>query len=474
MARSFISAAIYFCFCLALGLGVHAPVVKAQQGSPAQPGNNPQSTPPAVESSTRPVLPAPLGGFNPRLTAEPETTEGRPNLLTGSIGAIGLYTDNAFTSGSKAVDDYQYSILGGLGFRTFAPHTQWTLNYGGGLTVDQRISGNSQQTHDATVDVRHDFTRRLSAEARQDYTMTNNPFARIGADELLPTVTGPGQLSPFAIPSPVTRIGSISTANLVYALGRHSAIGTSGSFSLLDFRDDERLVGANGRLIDTTNTAGRAFYLRQASPHHTIGTEYQVQDLRFNSGAARTLDQTIYLFDGISFTGNMTLSLYAGPELTHTHNAIIAQPGFGPELFPAIGDIWSVGGGFAYAWRGKRNGLRISGERGVSDGGGWSGAVRLNTASLEVERALSPRWRVTLDLAYSDGRTIGVPLDFGRITTEQALVGFLCRLTRNLSATAQYGRIQQPHAGRFTQALLKNHNEIQAGLTYEFQKVFSK
>ncbi len=472
MARSSIGAAI--CFCLALGLGLHPPVVTAQEESPAPPSNSQQSTPPPVERRTRPVLPAPLGGFSPGLTAEPEPTEARPNLLTGSIGVNGLYTDNAFTSGSKAVDDYQYSIVPALGFQTFGLRTQWTVNYGGGLTVDQRIPGNNQQTHGATAHVRHDFTRHLSAEARQDYTMTNNPFARIGASELLPTVTGPGQLSPFAVPSPVMRIGSISTANLMYQLSRHSAMGISGSFSLLHFRNDERPVGANGNRIDTTNAAGRAFHLRQISPHHTIGMEFQLQDLRFNGGIARALDQTLYLFDGISFRANMTLSLYAGPEFTHTHNAIIAQPGLAQALLPVVSDAWSVAGGFAYAWRGKRNGLRVSGDRGVSDGGGWSGAVRLNTAGLGVERALSSHWSATLELAYSDGHTIGVPLDLGRVTTEQGLVRFVGRLTRNLSATAQYGRIQQPHAGLFTQTLLKNHNQIQAGLTYQFQKALSK
>lgn len=473
MVRSSIAGAIYLYSSLALGLVGYSLVGMAQQAVPSRLGERAQESPSGIEHSTGPVLPAPLNGLNPRLTAAIDN-EGGPNQLTGSVGLNGLYTDNAFTSGLKAIGDYQYSVLAGLGFRTFAPRTQWRLNYAGGFTIDQRSSGNSQQAHDGTLDVRHDFTRRLSAEARQDYTMTNNPFARIGTSESLPAVTGPGELSPLTIPSPVTRIGSISTASITYALARHSAIGTSGSFSLLNFHDDEKLVGSRGALIDTTNTAGRVFYLRQISPRHTIGAEYQLQDLRFNGGVARTLDQTVFLFDGISFKGDMTLSLYAGPESTHTHNAVVARPNLAPEVFLRINEVWSLGGGVAYAWRGKRNGLRLSGERGMSDGGGWSGAVRLNTARLELERALSPRWSTTLDLAYSDGRTLEVPLELGRITTEEAGFGFSWRLTSGWTAFAQYGRIQQPHAAQFTQTLLKNHNQVQAGLTYEFQKVFSK
>lgn len=474
MASRLVSSSI--CLCLCLGLHRQPPSLMAQNENQASSASNQQETQPPSEDHKAIVLPAPLGGVSPHLTANPEDTLPRPNLLTGSIGVSGVYTDNAFTVGSKAVSDYQYSIIPGLGFQTFGSRTQWTLHYGGGLTIDQRLAGSTQQTHDATVAVSHSFTRRLAAELRQDYSITNNPFTRIGESQSLSAVTGPGQLSPFSVPSTATRIGSISGANLTYQLSPHSGMGASGSFSSQHFRDVQSPSGTTVGLLDTTTTAGRAFYLLQISPHQTIGTEYQLQDLRFAGGLARTVDHTLFLFDGISFRKNMTLSLYGGPERTHTHNVIFLDPNLTLSLAPVLADQWSVGGGLAYTWQGKHNGFRISGERGVSDGGGFAGAVRLHTASLEWQKAWGPRWSTTLELIYADGRSIAVPpnVSGGRITTEQGLLGFLYQLTPNVALTAQYARIQQPYAGPISKTVLPNHDQVQAGLTYRFQKVFAQ
>ena len=443
-------------------------VARAQEASQ-------ESQAPTQQSNSRPVLPDPLGGFSPTLTLG-ETPTQTAKVLDGSIGINGLYSDNAFTANPLALGDHRYSILPALGFRSVGPQTQWILNYAGGVTVDPQLPNSTQQTHRVKADLKQEFTRRLAAEIRQDYTLTNYPFTQIGAGQALPTVAGPGELSPFVVPSPVTQIASITNANLTYMLSQRSAAGVSGGFLLRHFRDAQSASPSVASLIDTTNTAGRAFYFRQVSPHQTVGAEYQLQDLRFEGGRARTVDQVLFLFDGISFTPNMTLSLYAGPEHTGNNNIAVLEPGLSMPILPSLQRQWSAGGGVAYAWRGKTNGLRLSAERGVSDGGAWLGAVRLNTASLAVQKSLNARWSANLDLTYSDGRAIGLPanVDGGRVTTEEGMLGFSCRLLRNLTASTAYARIRQPHLGPFIHVFQPNYNQIQAGLTYQFQKAFSK
>ena len=472
MSKPFIKFCVGLCLCASPGL-LSGPLMAQQEKQPAS-ADQPQTQ--ALETSGQLILPPPLGGFSPRLTSDSEAAPEKRNLLVGGIDINGLYTDNAFTQGSKAVSDYQYTVLPSIGLQSFSPDTDWLLHYGGGLTVDQRMSWNNQLQHAANAYLRHNFTRHVVSEFRQDYSLTNDPFSQVGQSQSLPTISGPGQLSPFAMPQPITRISSISSANLTYQFSQHSAMGVSGSFSLQHFNDAVTNSGASGSLIDTADTAGRAFYLRQISARQTIGSECQLLDLRFDSGAARTVDQTLFLFDSFSLRQGMTLSLYAGPERTHTHNVMILGPNLNTVVLPVLADNWSVAGGFMYSWQGRHTGFRLSGDREVSDGGGWSGAVRLNTASLELLRALNKRWTVTLDLSYSDGRTIGVPAKVGnsRITTEEGLIGFLYRVTRDLSLTAKYGRIQQPNAGLFSVALQPNHNQVQAGLTYRFQKALSQ
>ena len=260
------SSLINFCvgLCLFTAASLPAALMAQEEKQPPQPDAQ-QETQASLENSGELVLPPPLGGFSPRLTSNPEAQDNR-KLLVGGIDIHGLYIDNAFTVGSKAVSDYQYSILPSIGLRNSTPGTQWVLNYGGGLTIDQRASGNSLLQHNASAYMQHNFTRHLASEFRQEYDLTNNPFMQVGVGASLPTITGPGQLSPFAVPSPMTRMTSISSANLTYQLSQHSAVGTSGSFSLQRFNDAVTNAGASGNLIDTTAGTGRAFYLRRHPP----------------------------------------------------------------------------------------------------------------------------------------------------------------------------------------------------------------
>jgi hypothetical protein len=447
-------------------------------GLVAQPANqeplvSTQQSKPSREKSESNILPAPLGGFIPPLTTTDQPSHST-DLFTGSINVHAVYADNASLEGPAALNDYQYSIVPAVGFQSLGAQTQWRLNYGGGITFDQRHLVNSQQAHAGSADVRHEFNQRLIAEVHENYTMTNNPFTQIGAGQSLPAIAGPGQLSSFAVPFPLTRTTNISGADLSYLLTKHSAVGVNGSFSLLHFRDLQALSGSLGGLVDTTDATGRAFYALRISRRQTVGAEYQLQDLKFDGGLARTLDHVLFLFDGFSLTRNTTLSLYAGPEYTHTHNIIVLSP-TSKSVIPVLQDQWSLSGGLAYAWRTTRNGVRVSGERRTSDGNGWLGAVRLNTASLELQKAISQLWNATLELIYSDGRGIAIPSNFrNRVTTEEGRLGFLYRLSRNVNATMQYSRVRQPHVGPFTQVIRPDYNEIQIGLIYQFERVLSK
>ena len=111
----------------------------------------------------------------------------------------------------------------------------------------------------------------------------------------------------------------------------------------------------------------------------------------------------------------------------------------------------------------------------MSDGNAWLGAVRLNTASLELQKALSQRWDATFALTYSDGRGIAIPSNFNnRVTTEEGRLGFLCRLSPAMTATMEYSRIRQPHLGPFIQVIRPDYNQVQIGLRYQFERALSQ
>jgi hypothetical protein len=336
--------------------------------------------------------------------------------------------------------------------------------------MSTRTAGTSetQSTNAATADVQHLFSRRTMLELREDYLLTNNPFSHLGESLSLPAPSAVGQVNSALT---ATQISGASSASLTYQVARRASIGVSGNFFTQRFRDVTTSAGTPVNLIDSRTTTGRAFYARQASEHQKIGAEYQLKDLRFDGSVARTVDQTLFLFDEVSLTPHMTLTLFAGPERTHTHNNIlILRVTASRLLVPALNDAWSPAGGATFMWQGRYTALRLSGTRTITEGSGSTGAIRATNASAELRKDFARRWAVSLGYTYSDGRLLeGLANTFGsKVTSENGSVTVDRQLTQRLTLRGRYGRIQQLSSGAVVPYSTGNHNRVELELAYEF------
>jgi hypothetical protein len=419
-------------------------------------------------------VPSPLGGTNPQLL--PTSAGEVRNVIRGGLTVGALYDDNAIDVNGQRHDGYQYSVSPSLSLQQTRPSTEWSLNYRGGLTVDHKAleaSPSIQNATAATADVQHTFGRRLLLELRDDYSFTNNPFGYTGESLTLPAVSGAGQLNSFVAAPAATRIANVSSANLNYQLSQHSSLGFSGSFSTQRFRDVATAPGVALSLIDTRTTTGRGFYALEISQRQKIGAEYQLQDLRFRGNAARTVDQTVFLFDEIAFTPNITLILFAGPDCAHTHdNILVLGSTASPTVLPVMNDLWSPAGGATFMWRARYVALGLSGQRVVTDGSGSTGAVRATSASAELRKDFTTRWSVSLGYIYSDERLLEglVNTANSRITVEQGTLVLERRIAEHLSVRTQYARIQQVSAGTPAPLTTGNHNRVGVELAYQFTR----
>src|SRR5215470_20449200 len=88
-------ARLIVCLSLLLAIFSRPAVLIAQEA---------REEPQTVErQSSRPLLlPAPMGGFIPTLTAS-EVTSEKGNLLTGRVGVNALFSDNSFTASPTAL-----------------------------------------------------------------------------------------------------------------------------------------------------------------------------------------------------------------------------------------------------------------------------------------------------------------------------------------------------------------------------------
>ena len=421
---------------------------------------------PGVGSEAVLRIPAPLGGTAPKVI--PTSVADTQNVVSGGVALGVLYDDNSLNLGQ---DGYQYSISPSIGFQQTRPHTAWDLDYHGGLIIT-RADGSSQNQSAtaATADLQHMFSRRLMVELREDYLLTNNPFSHLGEGLSPSAPSSVGQVNPALA---ATEIVGTSFASLTYQLTRHSSIGLSGDFSTQRFREVTTSAGNPVSLIDSRAIVGRGFYALQATEHQEIGAEYQVQDLHFDGAVARTVDQTLFLFDGVLINDKMTLTLFAGPERVHTHNNILILGATASELVvPVLNDTWSPAGGGTFFWRGRYLALRMSGTRAITQGSGSTGAIRATSASADLRRDFGRRWAVSLSYAYSEGRLLeGVANNFGsNVTLQQAGITVERRLKANLVVRTQYARIQQSTAGVVVPYNTGNHNRVGVELQYQFTR----
>lgn len=390
----------------------------------------------------------------------------------GGLAVGALYDDNVATTSTQRRGGYLYLITPNFTLQQTRPGTTWDLNYAGGLTIAQdnpAVSDRTQNTTAVAGQLQHLFGPHTLLQVRQDFLMTNNPF---GQGQTLASVSGTGQLNSAAAVPVATRTSFVSTGSLIRQLSRHASVGVSGSFSTLRFRDLAQISGSAVSLIDGRTITGRMFYALDISPYQRIGAEYQAQDLRFGGGAARTVDQTVFLFDEIRLRTTMTLTLFGGPDYAHIHNNILVSSAGSPSVLPVLHDVWSPSGGADFTWRGKRLALRLSGSSLVTDGGGSAGTVRAITGSGELRRDFTRRWTASLGFSYSDGRLIegAATTNASTITTQQATLGVVHQLSQRISMSGQYAHVQQLSHGVIIPYNTGNHNRASMSLMYQFAK----
>jgi len=415
-------------------------------------------------------VPGPVSGVTPPLSAE---GEGRQtNVMLGSVRVSSFYDDNALNRAAGQVGDFQYAISPSIAFQQLRRRSSWNLSYDGGASVNQRVLGRNLVTHNASAGLKYRLTRRATVQLRQNYLVSSDPFDRIGESRFLPALAGVGQLNSFVVTPIGTRIAFASKADFTYQIGRHSLVGASGSFSTLKERDVPGAVAVANRLLDTRNLNGRVYYAQRVSRRQNMGVEYDVQDLRFNGSSGRTSSNGLFYFEEITLTPRLKVSFSLGPQRSHTHNDVRLSFLGLPVVVPLLHDEWSWAGSGNFTWQGNRTALRAGGQRGVSDGGGLGGAIRLQSITVEVRRKLTARWSASVAGSYASGRSLvtGASGAITRLGDKIASISLERRLAPNLGLQLRYARWHQALNMSAGEQLPLDHNRAEIGLTYEFTR----
>lgn len=381
------------------------------------------------------------------------------NFTLLSLSSSSVYDDNFSNSASGHEGGGQQYLAATLGFQQTRRRLKWNLSYRPGVIVGAHslLSNQFNQVFGTTFEVQP--TLRWSFKLRQDYSLTTDPFDRLGAP-LQPALSPLDTPNQVTVLPPLKRTASFSGAGVSYRLSRHTTVGLAGSYALQNYSDYADAWA--GRLINNRAVTGNTYLSRQVSRRHVLGVEYRVRRLTFSGYDMPTLTHSILSYEQFAVTANSSLVVYAGPEYARTRSQTFAL-----RNAPAFSASWSPAAGAIYTWSGVHNSLQAAVSRNVNDGGGVQGPVWLNAGWLRVGRQLTRRWAADLGAELAQ-QTALATAPGERLRMLRGSAGFRRDLGRNASLRFSYERLYQTGGSPLYRP--GNHNRVALSVEHSFMR----
>jgi hypothetical protein len=385
-------------------------------------------------SADQPLSPPPiLNGQGPSLAFQSEET--RTNYLLGGISLTGAFTDNAFLTNNNTVSDSSFAVLPHISFSQSTPRMNWDMGFAAGLIVDQQLRGENQFSKSFLLDLSYRLSEHVNLRLSDTFTDTTGLFSLLSPEASRSLGTVEQSNNSLLVPPLQRTLANAALAELGYQFSPTSMVGLRGTVSILNYPDSSQNAQF-GPLYNTQTYLVEPFYNHEISLSKWVGVTLRLQRFDIEPSISRTDTATLLLYYAIQPGAGVTLSFFAGPEYYNTPR--ISDTATAQGLFP--GQMWTSAEGATITWQGKRTSASATFSRQLSDGGGLSSAVTLQTVSASLRHQLSQHQAVYLD--FTDA--VNIPVEQGyRLTGLRGLFRFEQRLSNNLVFEAGYGRLQQ-------------------------------
>ena len=274
---------------------------------------------------------------------------------------------------------------------------RWTLGYAGGLTVNQKFTNQNQGSHNLNFDSQYRLSPHLNLRVAETFSLTTGFFDPANGTEF---VAGAGGPNPSLITPLATQRSSATTVEANYHFALNDLVGASGSFYDLHFSNLPTGSGV-AVLTNSETVSGSAFWLHRIFRGDWGGISYRFDRITFNPGG-ETRAHSFLAVDTLNLSKRLTLTGFIGPQYSENQ-------GMAPQGLPVPPNSWSVAGGAEGGWRDERTGVSAGYTRTVSDGGGVSGAVRLQNVYGTFRRELAPGWAAALTASHGTNHVLTVP-----------------------------------------------------------------
>lgn len=385
----------------------------------------------------------------------------RSSFVSTGVSVSSTFDDNIFNTpgNSGKILDELVTINPHIQLQMDRPLTNWLLNYAPSFSFSQNAPQYSTNSELLSNTFSHKFTPRWNTSLFGDFSISTTGYDQLqaaGANTNVPLAQRPN--GSLLVPG-IRRQQSVSGGDVAYALDKHSNLTMGGSYTSSSFGQDGTAVN----LTDTASYGGHLGYSHQRSATNTLGLDYSVGRITANNGSFDMLSHKVSLTTGFMLSASQHLSLFAGPEISQSSGVI--PFGGGTANFTSVS--WTAGGD--YTLLAGKNRIDLNAIRQVSDGAGIAPAVRLTSATLNVEHPVARLWTVNVSGQYA----LNDPLSSGilqrRYQFWSAEAGVTRKFNSGISVSLAYWRTQQN--GILT-ALLPpgniNHNRAVVTVAYDF------
>lgn len=417
----------------------------------AQSGDSHLGNPESAPAETVPDWAISANGDTQSLTL---LSESKVNMLSGGLSLTCTYDDNALSSARGGVGNAGMLLSPTISVQQSRSRTFLVFNYFPGFTLNDRSSPRYDVYHDFNSSLQFRLTEHATLRIRDSALYGTSSFNRFEQEgSSVPNQNILHQSNSSAVTPLTSRLSNFGGADFMYHVAENTTVGVSANFNNLHF-----LTGsAATQLLDTQTQSADAVYRKALSEHHAIGLTYTYQYLTtFGAASETTTSQSTLLFNSFSFSPNMTLALFVGPD--RMSSGILG-------IYHAR---WYADGGLTFGWQGQRSSVRIGFIHHVTDGGGLTGAVRTYSVISGARQQLGANWIANAEVIY--GYNSPLETAFGlSFYSLIGSVGLQREFQQHVVVAVAYGRDHQSFGSRASFGV-SNRNREWVSINYRFQR----
>jgi len=401
-------------------------------GSAAQQSEPSQS--PSVDQAPAPATLA--GQSSPRGL---QIEGAAPNYVTGGVSITQMFSDNAELTSNDRVSDLSWEIMPHLGLVHSSTRLTYDLNAMGGFVVNRTLNDRNRSTATGAADLSYRLTQFVTMRLSDSFMNTTGLWSGLTPATAMASGIGAVQAPNSSVFSYERFRSNTALGELSGQLSASSFAGIRAEHSYTWFPDgaSSPLVG---QLYDGQIYTAEAFYNRHFTARNWGGITLRAQRFDLEGSLGHTDSGSALVFYGVNLRPNMSISFFAGPELSVTS----APQGIVPSSPTFARRQWTPAAGAVFAWQGQRTSTNASFTRQTNSGGGLPSAVLLTSGTADILKQFGPRFALGPGFAYTESEPI---IQTQTLRTYSGLLQFTYRVGRNYTFNGGYARDGQIAVG---------------------------